>query len=794
MSEMKKWAKPGEAEPTEVCSMDTETTGLSKESDEIVEIYIVKANRYTGEVIGEFLQRCRPLSGMIPEGATKVHGITYEMVKDCPAFFEDGVQKAAGDFMRGCVITGYNTEGYDFKMCRMKPKYSFDCMKWFKEKFPRNAHKLINCCNTLKIKFDSKLAHGAKYDALRALDIYWKATGEGQPVVDAFVQPVVEDVPVTAEQVAVIDQALTQDPVVGVEEQKFYDAVDQAHAEHVAGLEVKPALAITKDSVSAVEVVEERPKSVLNTDVAAALQADAEKLEEAKTWCRINLPLSEIERAIVGMPLSFSKMETYIRCPYKFYKSYVEKYSFERPSYFASGTACHLVAERSAVWCFREAFARRFEVVMQNGGIIGFDISLEWEAKVKAEYEYYGMGNLARWLHDHPLELMAQQKIKRLSQLILCVADLTSADTMADTAVYSPDEVVFEQIINQAIIETAIVDSEIINDVRQICKTFKRTYRFDTSGRAIILSERKACFEDMWKYTNDWYSKKAKWRSIIDYIEYHEDHVVIRDYKTSRTCKTEYQLKEDMQLKCYVASVMAMIPAVKDKPIRVEMVYLRFGIVVGFDVVNNEALFDEVDQWIRNGRAMIEAEVKKPVSEMFAPVRNTYCSSCDFCSHAMCPLFRKDTNHLISSPETFVVTSPETCAMAWKQIEANDTESDMLKTVVKAYLNSGDGIVVDIDEKGKLGFYQDKQLKFLPSEASKWLLKQAVAKGAVPAEAMKTIIDYMSMPKDSFSKLCDRFGIMYKDEELDEAGITKLSFKRSLGCRCDKPDGEEEQA
>lgn len=61
---------------------DTETTGLSRDTDRIVEVAIAWWDRDT-----EFMQRFNP--GMhIPEEATRVHGITDEMVANCPPFAE----------------------------------------------------------------------------------------------------------------------------------------------------------------------------------------------------------------------------------------------------------------------------------------------------------------------------------------------------------------------------------------------------------------------------------------------------------------------------------------------------------------------------------------------------------------------------------------------------------------------------------------------------------------------------------------------------------------------------------
>jgi DNA polymerase III subunit epsilon len=74
--------------------LDTETTGLSKDTDRVLEVAIAW---WEGD--REYLQRFNP--GLpIPPEVTKIHGITDEDVKDCPPFAEharflaDAIQSA----------------------------------------------------------------------------------------------------------------------------------------------------------------------------------------------------------------------------------------------------------------------------------------------------------------------------------------------------------------------------------------------------------------------------------------------------------------------------------------------------------------------------------------------------------------------------------------------------------------------------------------------------------------------------------------------------------------------------
>jgi DNA polymerase-3 subunit epsilon len=62
--------------------LDTETTGLDLGMDEVVEVALLELD---GTVLLNTLVRCR---GIIPDGATEIHGITNEMLEGQPTFPE----------------------------------------------------------------------------------------------------------------------------------------------------------------------------------------------------------------------------------------------------------------------------------------------------------------------------------------------------------------------------------------------------------------------------------------------------------------------------------------------------------------------------------------------------------------------------------------------------------------------------------------------------------------------------------------------------------------------------------
>lgn len=88
--------------------IDLETTGINIGSDRIVEIAIIKlAPDGSRQVKRKLINPEMP----IPKGASDVHGITNEMVKDAPTF-----KQAANEikmFLANCDLAGYNSNRFD---------------------------------------------------------------------------------------------------------------------------------------------------------------------------------------------------------------------------------------------------------------------------------------------------------------------------------------------------------------------------------------------------------------------------------------------------------------------------------------------------------------------------------------------------------------------------------------------------------------------------------------------------------------------------------------------------------
>jgi DNA polymerase-3 subunit epsilon len=92
--------------------LDTETTGLSKEKDRILEIAVLETDD-DGNPTGNHFHRYINPQRDIPEEAAKVHGINNETVKDCPTF--DQIVVEFIDFVQDREVVIHNAR-YDVGM------------------------------------------------------------------------------------------------------------------------------------------------------------------------------------------------------------------------------------------------------------------------------------------------------------------------------------------------------------------------------------------------------------------------------------------------------------------------------------------------------------------------------------------------------------------------------------------------------------------------------------------------------------------------------------------------------
>ncbi|WP_290793057.1 3'-5' exonuclease [Flavihumibacter sp. UBA7668] len=94
-----------------IAFIDLETTGTNLGIDRIVEIAIVRIGKdYSKTTKRKLINPEMP----IPAGASDVHGITDEMVKDAPSFRQ--VANEMKQFLENCDLAGYNSNRFDIPL------------------------------------------------------------------------------------------------------------------------------------------------------------------------------------------------------------------------------------------------------------------------------------------------------------------------------------------------------------------------------------------------------------------------------------------------------------------------------------------------------------------------------------------------------------------------------------------------------------------------------------------------------------------------------------------------------
>ncbi len=156
-----------------IAFVDLETTGISVSTDKIVEIAIVKMMPDgTRLVKRKLINPQMP----IPAGATEVHGITDEMVKDAPTFKQ--VANELKQFMDSCDMGGYNSNRFDVPLLieefvRAGMEFSTDGRKMIDAQ--KIFHQMEQPTLTAAYKFycnkSLENAHGAEADATATLEV-----------------------------------------------------------------------------------------------------------------------------------------------------------------------------------------------------------------------------------------------------------------------------------------------------------------------------------------------------------------------------------------------------------------------------------------------------------------------------------------------------------------------------------------------------------------------------------------------------------------------------------------------
>ena len=156
--------------------LDLETTGLSPQNDEIIEIGAVMVRNNT--IVDAFSQLVRP-ERPISYFITRLTGISNRMTEGAPPI--TAVLPAFLDFAGDSIILGHNLKGFDLKFIRNAcGKYLgrgfdndyIDTVIISRRLFPKEKHKLSDL--ELKFGLHNEHAHRALSDVVLTKQVYDK--------------------------------------------------------------------------------------------------------------------------------------------------------------------------------------------------------------------------------------------------------------------------------------------------------------------------------------------------------------------------------------------------------------------------------------------------------------------------------------------------------------------------------------------------------------------------------------------------------------------------------------------
>ncbi len=152
---------------------DIESTGVLPRRDRIIELAAIKVMPDGTEVSKCWLMN----PGVkIPPETTAIHGISDEIVKDCPTFADKAEEIFA--FFDGCDLSGFNADRFDIpcleeEFARVGMNFApsarkhVDVQRIYHKKEPRDLSAAVR----FYLDRDHTGAHGAEADARATLDV-----------------------------------------------------------------------------------------------------------------------------------------------------------------------------------------------------------------------------------------------------------------------------------------------------------------------------------------------------------------------------------------------------------------------------------------------------------------------------------------------------------------------------------------------------------------------------------------------------------------------------------------------
>lgn len=666
-------------------SIDVETTGLSSDTDEILEVAAIEFDEITGTRGNRIVKFCRPIRGLIPEEASRINGITMEMVKNAKAYLTEGVQEEVAQFVGQRTVIGHNVIKFDIPFLKIRPAAVRDTLTMCRSRFT-GGNKLKTACMRLGIAWTDNHSHRAEYDAERAIDLFVK--------------------------------------IRAIEEREASSAV------------VPPLIA-----------------AMMNQDAVGPIAMGI-------------VPSEEDKKMMATQAYSFSRIDLFHQCPFKWYMKYIRKMKEPDYSYFQIGKICHRVAELANKLCIRTLFANKFAAHVAKNPIQLSDRYIDIVKEIESSEKCSRERAVGMLLFDN------RSILKETTSMGYAHFTHMMDSNLADEEYEKPsmpgrDD--YARLINKAVAEHKCDDGMVISEVQTIMWRFYNKNDFTLYPGEISVTEQRLAFDKGWNLIDDFYAPSVFFRGIIDVIDYSTGIVTITDYKTSRKMMTKYEAMNDMQTKVYLALAYMMLP--KDSFTRaiIRINYVRYGTVIQLEVEDVKAVVDSAMEWINASIQDIEKEMLKTDGTSFSPVRNEYCHTCFLGEDGICPLFSKKFVGSIDDPMGYVVDTVDKCREAWKRIEADRAEISRLAKQCKSFVSSCDS-KIKIDENATLDFWVEKSRKYDPVAAIA-LLK---SKGVDVQYSMK----FCSLPKSDFEKLLQIKQIELTPEEIES--ISSTSTKSSF--------------
>lgn len=166
-----------------LCVLDTETTGLNAQLDDVIEIGVLElVNRVpSGRTLHQYFKPAK----LVEPGAVRVHGITNEFLADKPRF-SDHVESIK-DFLEGATLIIHNAPfdvGFiNSELARLQDDWRIeqncevvDTLVMARDQFPGLSNSLDALCSRFGINAKHRTLHGALLDAELLMQVYLAMT------------------------------------------------------------------------------------------------------------------------------------------------------------------------------------------------------------------------------------------------------------------------------------------------------------------------------------------------------------------------------------------------------------------------------------------------------------------------------------------------------------------------------------------------------------------------------------------------------------------------------------------